>query len=85
MKYVGLENAKHLVKTLNKYYEAITVDWEGKKFCGIDLEWDYKDRTCDIAMHDYVVKALAKLNHHAQIKKVYSPSIYTPPQYGQKI
>ena len=85
VKYVGIENAKHPVKTLNKYYEAITVDWEGKKFCRIDLEWDYKDRTCDIVIYDYVMRALEKLNYHSQIKKVYSLSIYTPPQYGQKI
>ena len=36
IKYVGKQNALHLLKTLEKYYK-ITADRKGKKFVGIDL------------------------------------------------
>ena len=85
VKYVGQQHAEHLIKTLKKHYEAVTVDWKGKKFCGIDLEWDYNKRTCDISMKDYISKALTKFNHFCPKKLYHSPSLYTPPKYGQKI
>ena len=53
IEYVGKEHALHLLKTLEKNYE-ITTDWEGTKFSGIDLAWNYhahhSDRTCRISM-----------------------------------
>jgi hypothetical protein len=33
-------DALHLIAALKTYYE-ITVDWDGKLFCGISLKWDY--------------------------------------------
>ena len=53
IEYVGNGNALHLLKTLERNYE-ITTDWEGTKFAGIDLTWDYNvrhtNRTCYISM-----------------------------------
>lgn len=85
IKYVGKHNTDHLIKALNKHYKAIIVDWEGKKFCGIDLDWDYCNRTCDISMLGYIIAALTKFDHHRPWKKHHSSSIYSLLQYGQKI
>ena len=41
VKYVGKQHADHLAKILKKY-QNITKDWEGKKYAGIDLKWDYE-------------------------------------------
>ena len=53
IKYVGKEHAFHLMNNLEVYYE-ITTDWEGTKFAGTDLAWDYhprhSNRTCRISM-----------------------------------
>ena len=38
--YVGKKHADHLVTILKKYHN-ITEYWEGKKYAGIDLKWDY--------------------------------------------
>ena len=38
VKYVGEENAKHLVNALVEHYE-ISQDWDMKKYCGLTLEW----------------------------------------------
>ena len=42
VKYVGDEHAQHLISVLRENYE-ITEDWAGKKYLGLDLEWDYKN------------------------------------------
>jgi len=51
----------------------------------MDLKWDYKNRTCDVSMENYVTKALQKFQHKISNRKYHSPSKYTPPKYGQKI
>ena len=38
VKYVGKENVDHLIKTLERHYDKILVDWEGRLCCGITLE-----------------------------------------------
>ena len=49
VKYVGKENADHLVNSLQADYK-ITIDWTGGTFCGIDLKWNYDDRTVGLSM-----------------------------------
>ena len=53
--YLGKEHALHLLKTLELNYE-ITTDWEGTKFAGIDLAWDYHASLtvfCRVATHAF--------------------------------
>ena len=40
VKFEGLYHANHLKTTLERWYD-ITVDWEGSKYVGINLKWDY--------------------------------------------
>ena len=37
--YEENEHALHLLQTLRKYYEAVSVDWKGTLYCGITLKW----------------------------------------------
>ena len=59
IEYIGKEHALHILKTLEMDYE-ITTDWEGTKFSGIDLDWNYHarhaNRTCRISMKGYIAK-----------------------------
>jgi hypothetical protein len=41
VKYVGRENAEHLMACIKKNYN-ISSDWNGGAYCGITLDWDYK-------------------------------------------
>ena len=84
IKYVGQEHAEHLITSLKKHYEALTIDWKGNKYCGMDIKWDYDKGHCDIAVLGYVIKQLEKFKHKTK-RKQHSPSKFTPPQYGQKI
>ena len=42
IEYVGERHAQHLQKILQEQYK-ISEDWEGNKFTGIDLKWNYAD------------------------------------------
>ena len=43
IKYIHKKDADHLISELKKHYD-VTIDWEGKIFCGIPLVWYYKNR-----------------------------------------
>ena len=62
IKFVGIEQLQHLVESLNKFYE-IVLDPTGIKYCGITLEWNYKNRTVDLSMPNYVPTKLKDFDH----------------------
>jgi len=47
VKYTSQEDAYHLICALQESYD-ITIDWSGKSFCGLDLEWSYDKGYVDI-------------------------------------
>jgi endonuclease I len=53
VKYVGREHAEHLMACIKKKYN-ISSDWNGNAYCGLTLEWDYKNRTVDLTMTGYI-------------------------------
>jgi hypothetical protein len=84
IKYKTKHDAQHLIDTLQLQYK-VSVDWTGKRYCGIDLTWDYLNRTLDIAMPDYVTRALQRFNHAKPSRQQHSPHRWIAPQYGSKI
>ena len=44
-------------------YHNITEDWEGKKYAGIDLKWDYEKRTCRATIYEYILELRNKYGH----------------------
>ena len=51
---MGKKHAEHLATILKKYHNIIE-DWEGKKYAGIDLRWDYENISCQAAMDEYIL------------------------------
>jgi hypothetical protein len=49
VKYVGREHAEHLMACIKKNYN-ISSDWNGAAYCGLTLEWYYKNLTVDLSM-----------------------------------
>ena len=41
VKYVGKEHVLHLKQTLAENYK-VTTEWDGTRYIGIKLDWDYK-------------------------------------------
>jgi len=61
------KHAEHLIAALCDEY-PITIDWEGGIYCGVTLEWDYKNRTVDLSMPSYIANALHKFQHNVPSK-----------------
>jgi hypothetical protein len=59
VKNVGREHAEHLMTCIKKKYN-ISSEWNGTAYCGLTLDWDYKNRTVDLSMPGYIKAALHK-------------------------
>jgi hypothetical protein len=62
----------------------ISSDWNGTAYCGLTLDWNYKDRTVDLYMHGYIKSAFHKYQHPAPARPDQSPHMWNPPIYGKK-
>ena len=83
VKYVGEEHAQHLLETIRKYYKCLA-DWEGERYCGLTLKWDYTGRKVHLSMPGYVAKALARFQHPPPTKPQHQPYPHVKPNYGAK-
>ena len=81
IKYDRQEDITHLLGAL-KTIHKISEDWDGKLYCGLNLEWDYYKREVLVSMPNYVTKALHKLQHPTPKRAQYSPNQCSRPNYG---
>ena len=72
VEYVGKQHADHLATILKKYHNT-TKDWEGNKYVGIDLKWDYYKITCRETMDGYILDLRNKYGYLTPKKPQYSP------------
>lgn len=84
IKYLHDNDAHHLINTLKLYY-TITVDWAGSDYCGLHLQWNYKQHYVDISMPNYIDKVLKRFQHTPPAKAQHAPHDWIRPTYGQKI
>ena len=83
IEYIGKQHADHLANVLRKYHD-ITTDWEGSKFAGINLAWNYSKRECRLTMEGYIRDLLLKYGHPIPAKPQHSPHKHIPISYGAK-
>jgi hypothetical protein len=83
VKYVGREHNEHLMECIKNNYNTSS-DWNGSAYCGLTLEWDYKNRTVDLSMPGYIKAALHKYQHAAPTRPEHAPHTWSPPIYGAK-
>ena len=84
IKYHLMEDLLHLQNTLQKHYD-VSIDINGKHYCGLNLTWNYQQGYVDIDMPHYVAKALKKFNHPTPVKPQHAPHKWTQPAYGKKV
>ena len=82
VKYHTKEDATNFLAMLGKHYNY-TVDWTGRNFCGLTMDWHYNNGYVDISMPDYIKDSLRKLQHIRQTNPQYSPHKYIAIQYGK--
>ncbi len=84
VKYVGKENAQHLLDTVWHYYKC-SCDWKGEQYCGLTLKWDYEGKKVHILMPGYVTKALPRFQHPRPVKSQDQPLPHAKPNMGQRL
>ena len=62
VKYFSKEDADHLLTALREKFE-VTIDWEGKNYCGLNIDWNYTNGWVEISMPHYIPNMLRKFNH----------------------
>jgi hypothetical protein len=85
VKYTNRADAEHLMHTLQHVGYKVSEDWEGARYCGLTLTWNYDARTVKLSMPGYVARALQRFQHHAPIRTEHSPHAWNQPQYGAKV
>lgn len=83
VKFVGEKNVQHLIETVRRYYKC-SCDWDGERYCGRTLKWDYEGRAVHISMPGYRSKALIRFNHPTPSKPQHQPYPHIKPNYGAK-
>jgi hypothetical protein len=84
VKYINKDNVEHLLDVLKKDYTCDT-DWEGTRYLGLSLNWDYKGQNVHLSMPGYVDKALARFGHKNPSKLQHQPHQHAIPTYGATI
>ena len=59
IKYVGRHNALHLISALQQNYKT-SIDWTGTEYFGLDIDWNYRNKSVRISMPRYIPKLLHK-------------------------
>ena len=80
VKYFTKDDLNHLIQTLQKYY-VITIDKDGKHYCGLTFDWHYQQQYVDVSMPGYVEKALKKYGHKKPSKSKFAPHIWASKFY----
>ena len=83
IKYQSKNDANHLCNAIRVNFRY-TVDKEGKNYCGLTLDQNYKLEYVDISMLKSIPDILKKLNYILKIHLQHSPYNYTPIQYSIK-
>ena len=70
----------HLLDTLKENYEVDT-GWEGTRYLGLTLDWDYNGRHVHLSMPGYIKKALIRFGHVPPAKPQHQPHKHTKSTY----
>ena len=84
VKYKGRNNANHLLKSLEKYYD-VSVNWKRDLYVGIKLEWNYDKGFVDTQILGFVGKKLHKYQHKPPTKPQHAPLTAALIQYRAKV
>ena len=85
IKYENKQDAQDLINALENNCEAVSVEWDEELFCGIKLEWDYRNWTVNMSMPGYITKLLQRFLHPIPKKPENQPHCHVHPQYGTKV
>ena len=59
------------------------MDWEGRNYLGLTIDWNYSKEYVDIPIPDYVRKAMDKTQHPKTKIPQYAPHSWSVPAFGK--
>ena len=77
-------DTNHLLESLKQHY-TVTFDHQGTNFCGLNIDWNYKEGYVDISMPHYIRYLSKKLLHVMSKHPQYSPHAYATFKFGDKL
>ncbi len=83
IKYVGRKHTKHLASILSKHYKCLH-DWDGQRYLGMTIDWDYTGQAVHASMLDYIPKVLTRFQHKPPRILQHQPYPHVKPTYGAK-
>jgi len=83
MKYVSREHAEHLASILSKHYKC-SHDWDGQRYLGMTIDWDYTGQAVHASMLNYIPEALTHFQHPAPCIPQHQLYPHVKPTYGTK-
>jgi len=84
VKYVGEEHAQHLLDAIKENYECSS-DWEGERYLGLTLDWDYEKREVHLSMPGYAQEGLTRFKHEMPARPENQPYQHVVIKYGAKV
>jgi hypothetical protein len=85
VRYTKKADATRLMETLKLQYK-VSEDWDGTRYIGLTLKWDYNGRTFEISMPGYVERALSRFSHPSPTRPQDSPHPWNAPRsYGSHV
>ena len=61
---------------------TISHDWEGKRYIGLTIDWDYEKQEFHISMLGYIEDALMRFKNSRPRTPQDQPNPHVPPNYG---
>ena len=83
VKNVKKEHAEHHMASLQEKY-TISHEWEGKRYIGLAIDWDYDQGEVHISIPNYIQDALTRFHHHQPKKPQDQPHPHIAPKHGTK-
>jgi hypothetical protein len=83
IKYAGREHAEHFASILSEHYKC-SHNWDGQRYLGMNINWDYTGGTVHVSMLKYIPEALTQFQHkppHIPQHQLYP---HVKPTYGAK-
>jgi hypothetical protein len=77
------DDVEQLLAILQQEYKC-TIDWEGNRYVGLTLAWDYGKGTCDISMPGYIQRAILRFEHPDPGKTHDAPHAWNAPTHGAR-
>jgi hypothetical protein len=84
VKYTNKDDANHVPESLQECNYKLSTDWTRSHYCGLTIQWDYENRTCNISIPGYITRALNRFLHPAPKHPKLSPHPWECPNYGNK-